>query len=289
MQEQLQQSLQRIRIDCLDDENFLRTFSGNDEKHFKSSLEPLYGELLGKDNLRPLYNEILLVPGHFTNFYFNFVEHFNKYRDRVHQCNYFKIVSCKDYHSGTFLSTLIRTLGNFFSKSKPDNQWRRIRPCRDTTDADFAEHLRIRYFDITKNNCIGQLFQLDSEGCIETFREDFENLLPKDVNMIVHKRDAHFYLPLSYLCLCSLRGLYYILRSLLMKCKPNDAFYAIGPLLINSFPSSIVNNCSQLARGLRVKSSNSSEIFQKFQIFLTFPFCHCKFAILRRNLFLSLK
>ena len=209
LQQQQQRNLQRIRIDCLDDENFLRTFSGDDEKHFKSSLEPLYGELLGKDNLRPLYNEILLVPGHFTNFYFNFVEHFNKYR--VHQCDYFTRVSCNDDHGRTFLSTLIRTLKNFFSKSKPDNQRGRKIPCQNkyrVTDPDFAEHLRIRYFDITKNDCNGQLFQLDSEGCIETFREDFENLLPKDANMIVRKKDARFDLSLSFLCFSSLKGLY---------------------------------------------------------------------------------
>ena len=74
-------------------------------------------------------------------------------------------------------------------------------------------YIRIRYFGITKNNCSDKLFQLDSEGCIETFREYFENLLPKDLNMIMHKRDAYFYLPLSFLCVSSLKGLYFIYLS----------------------------------------------------------------------------
>ena len=175
MQEQQQQSLQRIRIDCLDDEK-----------------APYF------------FDKKLPIPAHFTKFYSNFLEHYEI--DRVHHCDYFTLVSWNAVHNSTFLSTLIITLGY------PDMRRYRNRNylCLNNTEPYSVEHLRVRYFDITKNNCNGRLFQLDSEGCIETFREDFENLLPKDVNVVVRKKEARFYLPFSfsYLCVSSLKGLY---------------------------------------------------------------------------------
>ena len=173
MQRQQKRNLQRIRIDCLDDEK-----------------APYFCD------------KELPIPVHFTKFYSNFLEHY-----KVHHCDYFTRVSCNDDHGRTFLSTLlIKTLG---SPCRPDTRWYRNRNCfcQNNTNPYSDEHLRIRYFDITKNNCNGRLFQLDSEGCIETFSEDFENLLPKDVNMIVRKKEARLYLPFSHLCGSSLKGL----------------------------------------------------------------------------------
>ena len=196
-----------IRIDCLDD-NTLRIFAPG---HCEIVDFKFYEDFLGKDNL-PSYhsdiNRILLVPAHFANFYFKFVEHFKK--DRMHECDYFRSKRVFATHS-TFLSTFINTLRNYFPHAQSNAS-----SGRETTSSSVSgpfnldEHLRIRYFATNPSNCIGKLFQLDSEGCIKTLREDFENSLSKKpVNVVVHRKDANIYVPPSYLIGC-LKGLFVI-------------------------------------------------------------------------------